>query len=234
MKLGIISDIHANLPALRVCLDWLDEEGVDEIICLGDVVGYGPYPNECCDLLREREIVSVLGNHDGAITGDVLLKVFRKPNYSLLKWTDKHITTQNRGYLRSFEYTMTNDIWIAAHASPEHPERWTYLDSALTCRRILKNVDQDFVFVGHTHKPGIIAENLGTFSVRPGSRYVINPGSVGQSRDHDWRASFGILDLKSRSYQNIRLDYQVQELLDRYTSIGFTANQGKLMMGVTG
>ncbi|MEX2398221.1 MAG: metallophosphoesterase family protein [Balneolales bacterium] len=232
MKLAIISDIHANLPALRVCLDRIDAENVDKIVCLGDFVGYGPYPNECCDLLRERGIDSVLGNHDGAITGDVSLKLFREPNHSLLKWTGKKITDVNRKYLESFELTMSNEVWLAAHSSPIDPERWTYLDSALTCREVLKTVKQDFVLVGHTHRPAVIAEKLGTFKVRPGQRYVINPGSVGQSRDHDTRASFGILDTQNRSYENIRLDYSVQKVLDRYSSIGFTKNQGKQMLGV--
>lgn len=234
MKLGIISDIHANLPALRVCLKKLDDEKVDKIICLGDLVGYGPFPNECCDLIRERGISTVLGNHDGAITGDVPLKAFLEPNHSLLKWTSEVITPENKAFLNSLDLTLTDEKWLAVHASPIQPKRWTYLDSAMACREILKKTDYDIIFVGHTHKPAIIAEKFGVFAVKPGHRYVINPGSIGQSRDDDLRASLGILDTDKTHYNNLRLDYPVQETLDHYTAIGFTESQGKNLLGLNG
>lgn len=234
MKIGIISDIHANLPALKTCLNKLDDEQVDEIICLGDLVGYGPFPDECCNIIRQRNIPTVLGNHDGAITGDVPFKIFREPNHSLLKWTLNHISSDNKSYLASLNLTMSTDTWFAAHASPVYPEKWHYLESAFTCREVLKIMQQDFIFVGHTHKPAVVAENFGVFNVKPGERYVINPGSVGQSRDNDLRASFGILDTGKRTYQNVRLDYPIQETLDQYAVIGFSEAQANKLLHVTG
>ncbi|MEX0685568.1 MAG: metallophosphoesterase family protein [Balneolales bacterium] len=233
MKLGIISDIHANLPALKVCLKKLDELNVEKIICLGDMVGYGPYPNECCDIIRDRNIPTVLGNHDGAITGAVPLRTFREPNHSLLKWTHKIITPENKAFLNSLNLTLTDgENWLATHSSPIDPTRWVYLDSATACREVLKKVEQDIIFVGHTHKPAVIAEKFGVLSVKPGQRYVINPGSIGQSRDSDHRASFSVMDTNEFKYENFRLDYSVQETLDHYMTIGFSEKQGKIMLGI--
>jgi len=222
MKIGLLSDIHGNLPALQVCLHKLNEKKADLIICLGDTVGYGPFPNECLDTLRQRQIPSVLGNHDAAAIGKLTLNIFREPNASLLKWTAKNLRGENQAYLLKLPLTIENENWIAAHSSPVNPERWQYLRSAITCRSILKKMDQDICFVGHTHIPGVVANEIGIFNLKKGYKYVINPGSVGQSRDEDYRASCGIFDVDAFTYQNYRLEYDIKDTLKGYERIGIT------------
>ena len=137
MKLALISDIHANTEALKAVLSKLDELAPDKIICLGDLVGYGPFPNECIELIRQREIPVVLGNHDAAITGAQSLDLFRDPNRSLLKWTIDQITPENFSFLKELPLTLNFDNWIAAHASPSDPHKWPYMDSAVKCRKLV-------------------------------------------------------------------------------------------------
>jgi len=230
MKIGLLSDIHGNLPALQVCLHKLNEKKADLIICLGDTVGYGPFPNECLDTLRQRQIPSVLGNHDAAAIGKLTLNIFREPNASLLKWTAKNLRGENQAYLLKLPLTIENENWIAAHASPVNPERWQYLRSAITCRSILKKIDQDICFVGHTHIPGVVANEIGIFNLKKGYKYVINPGSVGQSRDEDYRASCGIFDTDLFSYQNYRVEYDIKDTLKGYDRIGISKADARYLL----
>jgi len=230
MKLGIVSDIHGNLPALEQCLEVLDQEGVDKIICLGDTVGYGPYPNECLDILRERSIPSVLGNHDAGAIGELTIKFFREPNASLLKWTGKNLTPGNHDFLSNLPFIMENNGWIAAHSSPVQPEKWRYLRSAVTCRKLLEEIDQEICFVGHTHIPGVVASEIGVFNLQKGFKYVINPGSVGQSRDEDKRASCGVFDMEAFTYQNYRVEYEVKDTLRGYERIGINNTDARRLL----
>lgn len=232
MKLGILSDVHGNLPALEACLNVLSEENVNQILCLGDIVGYGPQPNECIDTLRNHNIPSLLGNHDAATINRISMKMFREPNASLLEWTRKNLTKENREYLQDCPLIITDDNWIAAHASPIKPERWTYLRSAMVCRNVLEQVDQPICFVGHTHMPGFVANEIGVFNVQKGYKYVINPGSVGQSRDEDPRASFGIFDFDAFSYKNYRVEYPVEDTLNELKHIGYDDKQAKRLLHI--
>jgi predicted phosphodiesterase len=222
MKLGLLSDIHGNLPALEACLHTLKMDNANNLICLGDTVGYGPFPNECLDILRDQAVPSVLGNHDVAVLGNLPLKFFREPNASLLKWTMKNLNNENRQYLLDRPLILENDNWVAAHSSPVNPERWQYLRSAIACRSILEKIDQDICFVGHTHIPGVVANEIGIFSLQRGYKYVINPGSVGQSRDEDYRASCGLFDTELFSYQNYRVEYEMKDTLKGYDRMGIS------------
>lgn len=250
LKLALISDIHGNLPAFRAVLERIDAEGVDAILCLGDIVGYGPMPSECIDLMMERNIPSVMGNHDACVVGRLEYSFFREPNRSLLRWTADKLRHDQREWLSNLPMTLDTPATsgggqgvahassqgvvraIAAHASPIHPEKWQWLDSAITCREVLAQVDYDFVFVGHTHVPALIANELGVFGLEKGYKFLINPGSVGQGRDHDRRASFGILDFEAFTYQNIRLHYDNTMLLAAFDGLGYSSVDIRALMNV--
>lgn len=230
MTVAIISDIHANIEALEAVLAEIEQQKPGKIICLGDLVGYGPSPNECIELIREKNISTVLGNHDAAITGSQDMKLFREPNHSLLTWTEKQLTTENLEFLNELPLTLENENWMAAHASPYEPKKWVYLNSAILCRKMFSEFSQDFCFVGHTHIPAVVPEQPGIFTVKPGFRYIINPGSVAQSRDDDKRASYGILDLENASYFRYRVSYSNEKNRERLGKLGYSDSEIKKLL----
>lgn len=230
MRLALISDVHGNAPALMAVLQKIDVLGADQILCMGDVVGYGPEPDQCIDLLRERGVACVLGNHDAAVCGRLEASFFLEPNRSLLQWTAENLTDENRAWLEGLKLTLTHreipgvgeegSPWVMCHASPLNPDRWEWLDSAITCREVLEKTDYQFIFAGHTHVPAVVANEMGIFGLEPGFRYLINPGAVGQSRDRDPRASFGLLDTEAFTYTPFRVDYPLNRTLGAYHRIG--------------
>ena len=230
MRIAVLSDIHANLPALEACLTKLESLSYDRIISLGDQVGYGPFPNEVINILRERKIPTVLGNHDAGAVGRISLRMFREPNHSLLTWTRDHLTAENRAYLLKAPLIMQGDSWIAAHSSPIEPGQWTYLNSAQLCREVLSQIDQSFCLVGHTHIPGVIPEKIGVFRVTAGHRFVINPGSVGQPRDSSRMASFGILDTEACTWDHHQVSWPHNETLEGYERTGIDIKDGARML----
>lgn len=230
MRIAVLSDIHANLPALNACLEKLEELPFDRIISLGDQVGYGPYPNEVIDLLRTRRIPTVLGNHDAGAVGQISLRMFREPNHKLMSWTKKNLSQENRDYLQNAPLTLTEGNWIAAHASPVDPDRWAYLNSAPRCRAVLSEIDQDFCLVGHTHVPGIVASVLGELQIKEGCRYVINPGSIGQPRDGTSLASFGILDTEAPDWEFYQVPWSREKMLKGYEKIGMTLKEASHLL----
>ncbi len=242
MKVALISDIHANLAALEAVLKHLDQQAPDAIYCLGDLVGYGPQPNEVIDIIRARNIPCVEGNHDAGVTGHMPLDHFREPNRSVIDWTRKNLTPENLAYLKSLPLTRTVEFdpiptshvprptVYVVHASPVEPHKWQYLNSAVKCRQALDAVPHDIVCVGHTHIPGIVANELGVFGMEKGYRYVVNPGAVGQSRDEDPRAAYAILDLDAFTCTFHRISYPVSETLDAYRALGMDTATGMRLM----
>ncbi len=230
MRIAVLSDIHANLPALEACLVKLDKLDYDHVISLGDHVGYGPYPNEVIDIMRDLNIPTVLGNHDAAAVGRISLRMFREPNHSLLAWTRDNLTDENRDYLLNAPLTIQGDNWIAAHASPINPEEWAYLNSAPLCREVLGKIDQTFCLIGHTHIPGVIPDRIGVFNVKPGHRYVINPGSIGQPRDSSRLASFGILDTEACTWDHHQVSWPRNETLDGYERLDIDLETGAQLL----
>jgi diadenosine tetraphosphatase ApaH/serine/threonine PP2A family protein phosphatase len=122
--------------------------------------------------------------------------------------------------------------FLASHSSPQNPENWEWLDSAIRCREILDQFRVDFIFVGHTHVPALIANEMGVFGLESGYSYLINPGSVGQSRDHDRRASYGILDTEAFTYKNFRIEYDIHRTKVFFREMGYTDFQIKQLLNV--
>lgn len=230
MLIALISDIHANLPAFRVVLDEIDKIKPDKILCLGDVVGYGPQPNEVIDILRERNIETVIGNHDAAAAGLFSSKSFKEPNQTLIKITRELLTEENKNWIRHLPMALEGENWIAAHATPLVKDHWPYMNSGLKCMDILKQIKHDFCFIGHTHRPGLVADQFGVIIPKKGNRFVINPGSVGQSRDQDKRASFCTVDIENFTREIYRCSYEFGETLSYYEGIGMSREQGKKLL----
>jgi putative phosphoesterase len=232
-KIALISDVHGNLMALQKAIKTLEEYSPDIWICLGDLVGYGPFPKECIDLVRSKEMYCVLGNHDAGVIGKVPLRHFRKPNRTLIELTKKLISEDDKKWLASLPYTIVKEDWIAVHASPIKPERWEYIESAFTARNLLNNISQKFCFVGHTHKPVLVSDKIGNNEFKTGNKYLINPGSIGQSRDGDYRASCAFIDTKDWTYENIRISFDIEPVLTSLVKLGFSRNESQRLMYVS-
>tara|TARA_R100000908_G_scaffold65344_2_gene54576 strand:+ start:16567 stop:17277 length:711 start_codon:yes stop_codon:yes gene_type:complete len=234
-KIALISDVHGNFPALENVVRELEKHNPDTWICLGDIVGYGPHPSKCIDLIREKEMVCVLGNHDAGVNGKMSLKYFRNPNRRLIEKTRELLTNEQLEWLKSLPLTAESekDLWQAVHASPEKPERWDYLESAFKMRPMLEKLTKKVCFIGHTHRPALVSEAIGVKNFEEGHRYFINPGSVGQPRDGDQRASCAIVNFKDYEYKNFRVEFELGGVLMDLEKIGFSRREAEYLMRVS-
>jgi diadenosine tetraphosphatase ApaH/serine/threonine PP2A family protein phosphatase len=210
MKFAIISDIHSNLEALTKALDTIKKEGVDEILFLGDVVGYGANPNECVDLVREHCSVILLGNHDLAAVDLSVAEFFTSNARTAAHWTSEQLSPKNTDFLKRLPYTAVADGARLVHSSPDQPEEWHYIISESDARRMFPYFKEAICFVGHSHVPGVFCESSFTEEVRRGERFIVNVGSIGQPRDGNPKLSFGVFDSSRWEYKNIRLEYDCE------------------------
>jgi diadenosine tetraphosphatase ApaH/serine/threonine PP2A family protein phosphatase len=223
MKIAVISDIHSNLQALLAALSDIDGRAIDQIYCLGDIVGYGGSPNECVELIRRRAAVSVLGNHDQAALNPSDVNNFTKPGKIVSEWTNKMLTDANRQFLAALPFTAKVGNCTLVHASPESPPAWQYVDSMDAARVQFAHFTTEVCFIGHTHVPALCGEDMKTFKFKKDIRFLINVGSIGQPRDGNFHLSYGILDTEAWSYENIRIPYDIRGAALAITSQGLPA-----------
>lgn len=221
-KLGVISDIHGNLSALETALDFLAAQDVSRIVCCGDVVGYGPWPNECVDLVRDRCECCVLGNHDAAAIGVTDVAHFSGNAGSALRWTQTQLTQTSIDFLKSCPQKTPHEGHLITHGSPRDPI-WEYLTDRLTAYNNFYHFEERIAWFGHSHVPTIFDHHQGdikggavggsqTFTLAGDERYLINPGSVGQPRDGDWRLSL-VIYAERENEESVafhRLEYAVE------------------------
>ena len=211
MRVAILSDIHANLPALTATFDDLPK--VDSVVCLGDVVGYYADPNEVCDLLKRKSIPAILGNHDAYVLGILTPHETRAAAYRT-RWTRETLTSENLEWLRSLPSSLRFQWGKLAvqlrHATPWDEEGYLYPDSP-KLNEVHLNVNQ-FLILGHTHWPMLR---------KCGAGFVLNPGSVGQPRDCNPDAAYAILDCDSGSVEFRRVPYDVAALQQRLRNMGW-------------
>ena len=231
-KIAIISDIHGNLSALESVISKLSLKQPDVWLCLGDIVGYGPNPVECLEKVIDLNMKTVLGNHDAGVAGLESLRLFRNPNRRLLEITRDLLSDSHIKWLKELPYILKGDSWIAAHSSPINPEKWTYMESAIKIRDMLGGLDKTFCFVGHTHIPSFVPDQLGLKNISSKHKYLINPGSVGQSRDHDPRASCAFLNTETFEYELIRVSFDHERLKMDFQNLGFTSQEYQKLLGL--
>ena len=201
MRYAIISDIHANLEAFHSVLGEIDGSGVDRIICLGDIVGYGADPNECLEIIKSRNIRSLIGNHDKAACGLTEPTGFNPAAREAALWTRGKLAEGNRKYLRGLPEEDVIDGFMIVHGAPSDPDKYILsVRDAASEFPLLE--DRTLCFFGHTHVSiiytladgGVDVSRAERLQLRDGVSYLVNPGSVGQPRDRDPRASFAIYD----------------------------------------
>ena len=211
MRIAVISDIHSNLEALTRVLATIDRFSVDRIYCLGDIVGYGPYPNECIDLVRKRCHVVVKGNHDSGVVGETPLEDFNSYGRSAIIWTRKKITKERSTYLELLPFHAIEEDVTLVHASPASPAEWTYVFSWPAAEEAFQAFNTSLCFIGHTHSPVIIADDGTIGALQRGKRYLINAGSTGQPRDGIPSACFALFDSESWTCTIERVTYDVKK-----------------------
>ena len=230
MRALIVSDIHSNIEAFRaVIADAETRGGFDEIWSLGDLVGYGPEPSECVELLRAHSHNAVVGNHDLAAVGKLSLDRFNPYAAAANRWTAARLTREQADYIGGLPLTLELDEFTLAHGSPRNPI-WEYLvtvDAAIAC---FTHIDTYWCLVGHSHTPFMCIPQGTTgaaFLAFPPDRLVqldsrpliVNPGSVGQPRDGDARASYVIYDDSAGTIVHHRVAYDIaatQEKMRRH------------------
>jgi diadenosine tetraphosphatase ApaH/serine/threonine PP2A family protein phosphatase len=220
MRVAVISDIHSNLHALESALADIDAEGVAEIWCLGDVIGYGPRPNECCDLVRERAAHSLCGNHDLAVLGTVDVAEFAGDAGRAARWTAHELGAEQRAWLGTLQPQGRADGAELFHGSPRDPV-WEYVLSEHVAMAALEATEAPLVLVGHSHVAlALVAEDAfvqgglargGTVLELGSQRWLVNPGSVGQPRDGDPRAAWLLADLDAGVATFRRIAYDVEQ-----------------------
>lgn len=198
VKMAVISDIHSNLPALEAVLE--EVKGM-RIFCLGDLVGYNPFPSEVIELLVKRDIPSIMGNHDNAVlTGDT--SWLNPVAASAIEWTIDALTEENMEYLKGLPI-FHEDEFYAVHGSPREPlEEYVYPDyPADVLESFFVYTKRRAIGLGHTHVP---------FKTSFGEKLIFNPGSVGQPRDLDPRAAYAIFDSDNNEVEINRVSYDIE------------------------
>jgi predicted phosphodiesterase len=228
LKYAIISDIHANLEALQSVLEYIDNANADQVVCLGDVVGYNANPNECADVIRERNIPTICGNHDAVACGLDEPWGFNPVALAAAVWTREQLKAEHSQWLRELPDMLVFDHFIAAHGSPTDRDCYLFSWEDITPHlRSMEEHDRTLCFFGHTHSPGIFSED-GIYSVDDDSKFAvgtdkvffINPGSVGQPRDGDPRAAFGMFDTEEGVYELVRVEYPVEQAANKLLDAG--------------
>jgi predicted phosphodiesterase len=219
MKVAVISDIHANRHAFEATLEAVAASDASELWCLGDLVGYGAEPDACVELAREHAAVCLAGNHDMAVTGEISLHEFSRGASLAAQWTREVIDAENLAFLKTLSPTGAESAVGLYHASPRDPV-WEYVLSTLLAELCLDSQEHRICLIGHSHVALSFERHEGELATgeprREGAildlsagEWLLNPGSVGQPRDGDPRASWLLLDLDAMLASFHRADYDV-------------------------
>lgn len=231
MRYAILADIHANLAAFNAVLeDIRGRGGADKIWCLGDIVGYGPQPHECIELLRRIKHVCIAGNHDWGATGKLPTRGFNPDAVAACKWTAKHLSASDIDFLENLPLTAEDNGFTLVHGSPREPIR-EYVIAMSVARENFNCFRTRYCLVGHTHKPAVFVlderDNFSSGDFSPHvklalgeSRLIINPGSVGQPRDRNPDASYAIYDTDNQLIRLYRVPYDVRATQDKMVECG--------------
>jgi predicted phosphodiesterase len=219
VRIAVISDIHSNLPALEAVLAEIDGESFDEVWCLGDLVGYGPHPNEVVERVRGLSTVVLAGNHDLGVLGTVSLDDFGGEAGEAALWTRDVLSDDARAYLAALEPAGRRADFGLYHGSPRDPI-WEYVLDTWTAGAALADAPERHVLVGHSHVALRVSRDddgrlVGSISPAGeevdlgAARTLLNPGSVGQPRDGDPRAAWLVIDAEAGRATFRRTEYAI-------------------------
>jgi len=230
MRYAIISDIHGNLEAFKASLDKLSAERIDSYLFVGDVVGYGANPKECIKLLKDlNPVIAVAGNHEWGVLDKMDGSYFNESAQSAIIWTKNILDKDDLEYFSSFPLVYEDERMTLVHGTLNAPEEFYYIFDTEDAYVTLSQMKNPLCFVGHSHVPGIFVscdhtkvEFIERADIRIDyeRRYIINVGSIGQSRDGDPRASFAIYDDEESCIEIKRVEYDVKKAQGKILKAG--------------
>lgn len=221
MRYAIISDIHANYHALEAVLRDLESEEIHYYFCLGDIVGYGAFPNECVSLVRDLGFTTVAGNHDYAAIGKIGIENFNGLAKTATLWTREKLTPPSLEFLNSIPLILNFDRVSVVHGSLYSPELFDYVQTSYEAHLSLAKTKGRICFIGHSHIPVAFIQNPyitytmdREISVPDDGKALINVGSVGQPRDQDPRSAYAIYDDEQEKVTIRRIQYDIEAAIE--------------------
>jgi diadenosine tetraphosphatase ApaH/serine/threonine PP2A family protein phosphatase len=217
IRYAILSDIHANLEGLQIILKDAQDQHCTHYVCLGDVVGYGPNPKECLDIIRGLNCPTVMGNHDEYCASNLDLTGFNAMAAEGIRWTREQLSTDDKAWLRELKYVRHVESFTIVHATLDLPEKWAYVFDKLAAAASFNYQHTPVCFNGHTHVPiafvrgpsGLQGGLYSRIRIEVGRKYFINVGSIGQPRDRNPKAAYVIFDLTSNLIELRRVEYDI-------------------------
>ncbi|MFP4029511.1 MAG: metallophosphoesterase family protein [Candidatus Brocadiia bacterium] len=234
LRYAIIGDIHSNLTALETVKADIHDMEIDEILCVGDLVGYAARPRECLEFVRENAAAVVAGNHDYGVSGALSLEYFNADAMNAVQWTREVLSEEEISYLDSLPLiTEYNDI-LLVHSTPRNPEAFAYIQTLYDATIAFNQMENNLALIGHSHAPIVFQDSdppdyflVNEFELPEGQKVLINVGSVGQPRDLDPRSSYAIYDSEERRVTLRRLEYNIEQAARRITEAGLPPNNAQ-------
>lgn len=239
MRYAIISDIHSNLEAFEAVLAEIERDSVDQIVCVGDIVGYAACPQDCVDIIRKREIPCVAGNHDYAAIGKTSIQYFNPDARDAILWTREALAQEAMDYLANLPLTLDFDGFTLAHGTLQSPELFDYIQTIYDAHLSFEALENPICFLGHSHVPiTFFDDDPISYFMEPeiplseSEKLLVNVGSVGQPRDQDSRACYALYDVDEGMIWIRRVAYNIEAAARRIRDAGLPAmNAERLAYG---
>ncbi|MFA5116381.1 MAG: metallophosphoesterase family protein [Candidatus Omnitrophota bacterium] len=229
MRYGIFSDTHSNLEALNAVIEAYRKEGIDEYLCVGDIVGYAADPKECILTVRSLAAHTVAGNHDWAAVDLLSTEYFNETARDAVAWTTTQLSAQEKSFLKDLPLLYKNEDLTLVHSTLENPQEFGYIDDLNTAEDSFWSQETPVCFVGHTHDAGVFIKDRSgkvsykkedTINLSPGCKYIINAGSVGQPRDLNPKACYCVFDTSKKKIFIKRAPYDIAGAQEKIIAAG--------------
>lgn len=239
MKYAILGDVHANLDALETVVQAIRKEKVDAHFCVGDLVGYGSQPSECIKIIRELKCETVAGNHDHATLGKTPIEFFNPDAKLAVEWTRNKLSQDEMKYLDSLPCVIEKEDFTVAHATLHTPQFFEYIQTIFDAQLSFDVLKNSICFLGHSHVPVNFLDTMPiSYNMEPkvklqkGRRILCNVGSVGQPRDGNPRAAWGLYDTAKKQIEVKRVEYDIGSAARKIIDAGLPrANAERLYLG---
>lgn len=227
MRIALFGDIHANLEALEAVLDDASQQGVDDYVCMGDIVGYNADPSACLEKIRAMNCPTVKGNHDEDASGNHSLEAMNPVAATALEWTRQQLTTEQRQWLARLRMVRQVSEFTVVHSTLDQPANWNYVTNRFDAMSNFSYQFTQVCFHGHTHVPRVYMKTdkvleiaSDSVEIEAGAKYFVNVGSVGQPRDGDWRSCYAIYDLDHGLVHFRRVEYDIKKTQQKILDAG--------------